>query len=130
MSQHIVYVVFDILDDACVYVGQTGDYRARMQQHRSKSPWMNDPIRIETTECPSRDHAIWLESVLISLLDPRANKVGRSPERVRFRDGLHRKALAEPRGALFCDCDFPEVDRIGMCQTCKRKPAELLRVPA
>jgi hypothetical protein len=31
---------------------------------------------------------------------------------------------------VVCTCDEPDVDGIGMCRTCKRKPAELLRRPA
>lgn len=45
----------------------------------------------------------------------------------------HRGTLDRLRdwvNPLVCVCPNPDVDGIGMCRSCYRKPAELLRVPS
>lgn len=70
-----VYVFIDA-DDRPLYVGQSGQIRSRISQHRSVSPWWKDAARVRITAASDRDGALALEGRLIAELAPLHNVAG------------------------------------------------------
>lgn len=62
-----------------IYVGQTINLPARIQQH-SRKPWWVEVNRITTEHYTSRDDALQRERALIRELDPRHNVYLRGEE--------------------------------------------------
>lgn len=90
---NLVYIAYDAMGDP-IYVGQTGHYAQRVREHKAKSRWFGDVAYFVTEACSDRDQAVWLERILIRLLNPRENKNGKDAGLLRFRAQMREQAVA------------------------------------
>lgn len=103
MSAACVYRAFDG-DGALLYVGCTGDFTTRVDQHRTTKAWWVDVSTVTVEHHIDRDAAFVAERAAIDAERPRYNVPASN---AAFRAGLTRKRnrdLAHAEGRSCNDC--------------------------
>lgn len=93
-KRYCVYILYSA-DDQALYIGRTGDLKARLQQHYSTQPWIEEVAEIRLIEGLDFKSATIQESLLISSLSPKYNIMGTAAEEdIVFQEIVkHRLAL-------------------------------------
>ncbi len=106
VEQTAVYRFFNAADEL-LYVGITGDPRARWAQHAAEKAWWPDVVRHTVEWLPSREEALAAKAAAITAEAPLHNVAGTPRQReacLAFRNELHEaaghSALAAVRAAL------------------------------
>lgn len=93
-SGPVVYALYND-DDDIIYVGYSGNFKQRMDDHRSRQPWWPEATRVQCFDFDTVEQARAKEAEVIARVDPVYNVRGRTaPVEVGYAQARDRSRKA------------------------------------